>query len=69
MEGACKGIVFGQLARQAFGAATVVHFALQIAIAPPAENQQGDVQENGIGQQQIGRFVSAEELAAARVAL
>ena len=55
VEAAGKRVGFRQLARQGFRAAALADLALEIGVTPPAEDEQGDVEQDRVGQQHVWR--------------
>jgi len=56
VEAAGQRIARSQLVRQRFCLAPFGDFAVEVLVAPPAEDQQGDVEQHRVGQQHVGRL-------------
>ncbi len=60
VEAAGQGIGQREHERLLFGTAALAHFAGQVAVAAPAEDDQRDVEDQRIGQHRVGRLGAAE---------
>ncbi len=56
IEATCQGIDVGEQPGLSLGAAAFEHLALKVGVAPPSEDHQGDVEQDGAGQQVVRRL-------------